>query len=644
MDLDRADEDASGSEYEDAITNTSHDDDQLLPSSEVEEDPDEQDPLDHLTLLLQRDHGKNLSELRWQRVGKAYRDEYREVFNQAQRSNNDPAFDAYLEETQLGAVVWHAVEKYRLYGELSRRGRHDLAALARAVRTKSQLEVADYLRCLQVQLQERHLFARHIYPSAVLSHADIPAAIEVSEKCEHALEHAADALAALQERYEHSTVDQNPDRRMSLLRIDGGLAQAIDAVVGVDETSDNHHSQPEFRSLLEIASLFHASVLTDLSENIFMNAGDNYIDQNWRNVALDDEKPALTAGVMREFRDLAINLTRKIMQSAIFLAQSRTRALKVGSYTHERMVRVPDVLTAVDILSMKRDSWDFWISAARRNRLQVVLDSHSKGAPSSSLPYEVVEDALTARVAKDYHRRSRSTSVATDASTDGNASDDSSSDSSTDVGSDASSPDRESIQCIDTTDGQATENDPGIFMSADEYSDTSKDEKIDPLRDHSDKDLEQDRSSEPGIINEEPVFLATTPALTAQRLQLEAQQDQYLESLDQANGLQESRRLRSLVRPVATITTAIELNDDMDETEEESDGEEDSKNKTEGEEEEQRLDKRPATLRKMPDELRDWTESVEYVAPEMFAWAKRKAAVDMEEGSQERGRKKRRRT
>lgn len=71
-----------------------------------------------------------------------------------------------------------------------------MPGIAEAIATKSEAETRAFLLLLQDAASRR--------PRAGLRLCDIPAAVDVSPECEEHLEHAADALAWFQERFEAS--------------------------------------------------------------------------------------------------------------------------------------------------------------------------------------------------------------------------------------------------------------------------------------------------------------------------------------------------------------------------------------------------------------------------------------------------------
>lgn len=570
MDLDiqdETDDDLSGSHEPTEADETNSDSSEKTSNGQNE--GDDATALARLQDLLRQNKSHTLSEKRWERLREFYVDDYLETFKESQESQeyiSEPDFEA----TQLGAVTWLPREKYRLYETLSRKGRLDIPTLARAVGTKSQLEVTDYLHSLQSQQRDRHLFARHVDRLGILSYAELPAAVEVSGKCEAALERAADALEALQDRYDNLARRQDGSADHSTLRIDGELAEAIDQVTETMDIDEDSTGNADVDSIMETADFFNVCNFTTLSELLFMNAGGDHIDRNWSQFAIEHESPAVTFAVVREFHELAVNLTRKIMQSAIFLAKSRLRAVRVEGNAPKHAVKVSDIHAALDILNLKRDSFQFWIGAARRSQVQVVRDSHQKGASRIEvLPYEVVESALTARRRQDHFRRSRSVTT----------------EPSSEIDDSVSEMSIQPVQGSTESDHKRSSGDVRSSVVSSESS-SANEEGERTSNFSSSEELSSPSSSDD---SESYVFHATTPARKLKQIRLERQQDKYLKELDKIASEREERRLwESLGRdPQPTVKM-----------------EEDDKPAT----------ARPMVLRKAPDELQDWTDAVHYRA------------------------------
>jgi RNA polymerase I-specific transcription initiation factor RRN5 len=521
---------------------------ELLLDGQSESSSDGHRPLSGTAQQMSR---KAAADQRWKRLRKYYSDQYVDLFKEtfSHESLGDGVPHVHLPSTQLGAVIWTSDEKLKLFKATSRKGRLDIPSIAEAVASKSQLEVQDYLSFLRQEEDETYLFARH---QKGISHADIPAAVEINEECESALEKAADALAAYQDQYDNAANSVMND--VSLV-IDREMAMNFDAKVDdEDQTSDIEET------FSASARLFRLVKFIELSERIFMNPGSANLNTNWRHIATEAESPALTYSAVTEFHELVLSLTRRLMQTALFLAQSRLRCSRVQGYATQSVVKRQDVTAALDVLGVSGDLWSYWVKVARRNKLNVIADLHTKGGTvKDSLPYESVEAALAIRTARDY-RKSRS--VTTDAS---------------------------SVEC--------SENEPDIGLpsvedeqrqaggqSANSSPPASREDEDNLVSESVSSSTEDESSSADEFVGLS--FHTTTLKQKRQQVLLDLEQDQYLEQIDKSASRREEARLWQI----------LGREQDMEIKAENEDGD---------------VRPRPKILRKAKDDLRDWAGTYE---------------------------------
>ncbi|EXJ72993.1 uncharacterized protein A1O5_04142 [Cladophialophora psammophila CBS 110553] len=336
---------------------------------------------------------------KWNRLREHYLDQYLEIFKETFESADEDYLGGDLPPTQLGAALWRSDEKARLYDALCRKGRHELKTLSSLVGTKSEVEINAYLDHLREHEADRQRFEAQ--PKNI-SHAEIPAAIEIGRECEAVLDRAAAALLAFQEQFD-ATVGQKDGK---LWLIDHEAAAELDRRGDELEASGNIHQQESDDSFTPFseraARAFHLSTFLMLSERFFMNRdADN--PESWSNIAEEGQRPALTLDCVTLFYDLVINFARRLIQSSLFIATSRVRAAASKDYQPGRLVKSQDVLAALDVLGVEKDSESYWIGLARRNELSVVDDPHRRGVDGKAvMPYEKVEEILSS------HRRTRS--------------------------------------------------------------------------------------------------------------------------------------------------------------------------------------------------------------------------------------------
>lgn len=451
-------------------------------------------------------------EQKWSRLRRHYNDQYLELFRMAPGDDDEDAYSAELPTTQLGAVVWQPSEKAALYRGLCRKGRRDLQGLSALVGSKSEVEVKAYLDSLQEQETDRQLFEPQ---TKNLSHADIPAAIEIGPECETVLEHAADALAAFQEQYDHAVGQRNS----TLWLVDQATASVLDqkaTEAGAASDVSGHGSDIEGDSD-DAASLFHLSTFLALSEQFFMNQGSDG-PNNWRNLAEEGQRPAMTVDVVTNFHDLVVNLTRRLVQSCLFMAQSRIRASTTANHKPSKLVRFEDVAAAQSVLNIKANADAFWIGMARRNQLSVVTGSHRKNIGRHTvLSYEQVEVKLS------IPKRRRSASAASEDSM------------------------RSRASSADSFAPSERENEGGETSDSEDEPFVATEDSVSPVREGNEgMSSSSNEQSEPASSEDRPQ--PSAPMSRQKRIQLlEEEQDEYMERMDQeARKLEECRLLQLL--------------------------------------------------------------------------------------------------
>ncbi|TVY90398.1 hypothetical protein LAWI1_G006035 [Lachnellula willkommii] len=292
-------------------------------------------------------------------------------------------------KTQIGISIWTSQEKDRFYSALQRLGRDDIRGIAERIGSKSEQEVQEYILLLHEGLVEKTGIEDRSLPPT-----EIPAAVEISKECCAALEKAGDSLASRQELHEEKVekakwgdtwlVTETVARRLDKCRRGGEGEAAIDQV-------------------LPATNLFNLRNWLELSSQVFMNSD---VDDNWQDLAEKGEQPAIRAMAFEDFHSLTFNYTKRLLQTTLFCAMSREKATRSKKVKHAE-VKPDDVEAAVAILKMKGDSNEFWVKAARRNRLRVVNDD-SPGDEDVAMSYDEVESELQS--AERFRSRSRSRS------------------------------------------------------------------------------------------------------------------------------------------------------------------------------------------------------------------------------------------
>jgi RNA polymerase I-specific transcription initiation factor RRN5 len=451
---------------------------------------------------------------KWERLQPVYNDQYQELFREHVETERDEHQAGHYQSSQLGAVIWNPAEKERLFEAVARIGRRNLPSLAQRVGTKSQLEIKAYLDRLQSEEIDRQLFEKQ---PKNLSQAEIPAAIEIGPECEAQLEQAADALAAFQEQYDNAAGQQ--DIALPFV-ITHDIASQLDeetdnAVPRLD--ADNVAVLEAMSDLDHPYALFNLRMFVELSESVFMHGSFHKSYDSWHDFAEEGETPAITQHVITEFYNLVLSLTRRLLQTTLFMTQSRIRASTTKYHKCSKTVKPDDVYAALRTLKVENDLWSYWTGLPRRHGFKVVSGSHRKGeSDTDTLSYDEVEAALSVR---HFRGRRRSLSVVSSAA-------------------------GESGSELEESRGGMDE-DEQVVSSSDPEAD---DESGSPAAD-SDTSVAQAAmitSEDEAAGGKQPGQSIRLPANERKRLR-EEEQDQYLEEMDQRSRQQEEARLTSLL-------------------------------------------------------------------------------------------------
>ncbi|KAI0150423.1 hypothetical protein GGR57DRAFT_472735 [Xylariaceae sp. FL1272] len=321
------------------------------------------------------------------------------------RTQDEAPENTELAPTQVGAVSWTAAEKASLFTALSCLGRGDIANIASRIGTKSELEVTQYLMLLSYADRQRR--SDEGKRSRALKPSDIPAAVELSAECTVALEVAADALSLRQEAYEEDLERKRWDTRWL---IHPALAQILELSFQNQSRLREPSEEPETpghgqrqgvmgKSVenLPFLQLFPVRHWLRLSERIFMNS--SVPDGNWRAVTDDNNPPAIRATAFEDFHALAVSVTKRLVLTTLFVAESRLRAKTLGNTGHHtrRLIRRYDVEAAAASLGMELNPRHFWAKCARRIRLDIVDDQDDDGmiADIDDEVTDITEDGLS---------------------------------------------------------------------------------------------------------------------------------------------------------------------------------------------------------------------------------------------------------
>lgn len=346
-----------------------------------------------------------------QNLSRAYRDLLNADIEDARRRSSGKAVS--LDSSQIGRSYWTAHEKDCLFRRIERTGLRDLKDLNQAVPTKSDAEIKAYLLLLDESLSSSATYGTS---TEQLDMSDVPAASEVPSDLESALDAAATALEC--HVHDHDVkAEQKVNGDVWLIDIQAADQIELEYEISheqqgnaeneLDNTSAAAGHAPAPASLAAATkpeSLLRPAALLELSSNLFMNNGEDE-EQNWHHLdalSTDIDGPAMFRSALTDLHDLAIGLTRRLVQVVIFQAMSRLRAEDSirKDWTPSANIRDADVHSALDLLNMPRSGERYWASCARRCRVDVYSESKkfADGRPGTKqgrrLTFDEVETEL----------------------------------------------------------------------------------------------------------------------------------------------------------------------------------------------------------------------------------------------------------
>ncbi|KAF3918599.1 hypothetical protein AA313_de0202560 [Arthrobotrys entomopaga] len=301
-------------------------------------------------------------------INNPYRELLNEAINDARSRTVYP--DVHFNPSEIDNILWTASEKERFFRALPRLGRYNPVALAAEVRTKSVIEVQGYLDALGRELDRRLPLVR-VSKNALLLMEDIPAAVEVSEDCERALEAEAERVAA----YVGKLEEKESKQRWG----DEGDSVDLEAAKAMRESSKEGGDDP----LLEPTNWLQ------LSERIFMAS--NYDKTTAR--------PAIHKQTLKDLDTLVRSVTQRLVHICLYQAHSRIKA-RWGSSKYNAAVLPEvtrrDVAAALKMLGMPFTSEEYWRNLPRRFQLKIIgEDSKTKrGQIPEFMNYDDVEEEL----------------------------------------------------------------------------------------------------------------------------------------------------------------------------------------------------------------------------------------------------------
>ncbi|KAF1736764.1 hypothetical protein CRV24_002374 [Beauveria bassiana] len=291
-----------------------------------------------------------------------------------------------LPDSQLGLTYWSSLEKTQFFEALSRLGKHDLPGIAQRIGTKSLIEVKHYLRVLH-EAAIAHRSQKKLFS---LEPAEYPAAVELTPPCCHAQEEAADAVSIMQEARESL---REKEKWQEHWDVTPQIAAKLEK-----SQKDAGAANPAF------AKLFHVPRWLKLADLMFMNS--SIPGSNWRNI--DSRPPSMWATTLDDFRSLALSMTRRLVQTTLFISMSRIRAKSELVPGTRSIVRKKDVEAAIASLGLSHNANDWWRKSARRLRLDVYENPPPRAVEEDEEDEPMTYDEVEAELADEEPRRAES--------------------------------------------------------------------------------------------------------------------------------------------------------------------------------------------------------------------------------------------
>ena len=324
-----------------------------------------------------------------------YSDDYRQLFNSTVNdiaSKESSKTNNMLYQSQIGVTVWSSEEKGAFFHALTRRTRHDIRGIATDIGTKSESEVYVYSDLLHKAAGDQQTYRTRKY---LPDTSNLEAALEVQGHCCAALDLAAEALSALQQN-EEEKAEKAKHKELALLT--PRIARWVERCMAVPR-----EGKEEVIQQIPAARLLKLMNFLALSKRFFMNSV--IAEDNWRSYTERRAKsPSIMHTAFSDFYALSKSITQRLVQSSLFFAMSRLRAMSAsGHYTPKLHVRRRDVIAAINVLGMEIDAKIFWARAARRCKLRVYEKVRRRQVSGKRYSYVELERILAPSMLSDPH-------------------------------------------------------------------------------------------------------------------------------------------------------------------------------------------------------------------------------------------------
>ncbi|ODQ55594.1 hypothetical protein SAICODRAFT_148762 [Saitoella complicata NRRL Y-17804] len=293
----------------------------------------------------------------------------------------------HLEDTVYLETVWTAEEKEVFFKSVARRGKRDFEGIRGDVGSKSLLEIATYVDLLESGLRavrEGRLGRR---ARDLIKMSDIPVAVEVSELWLRAEMRAARKMEEFERgwggRRERrvwgegwGVIGWEEARRAEGVYKEKGEDGDKGRVHETESVDLGEESGAEEDDVVDPPNCFEAELLKiptilKLAESIYMNPLDpRFPPTTWSNPTEGPRRlidASLQHSTLTYLEAIAKDLTRRLVEKAMFVAAARCKNEEGPLFKRSRVVRYKDVRVAVEMEGLGRGNLDeYWVEMPER--------------------------------------------------------------------------------------------------------------------------------------------------------------------------------------------------------------------------------------------------------------------------------------
>ncbi|BFZ61491.1 hypothetical protein YB2330_002557 [Saitoella coloradoensis] len=326
----------------------------------------------------------------------------------------------HLEDTVYLETVWTADEKEAFFKSVSRRGKRDLEAIRGDVGSKSLLEIATYVDLLESGLRavrEGRLGRR---ARDLVKMSDIPVAVEVSEgwvreemRAARKVEEFERGWGGRRERRvwgeEWGVIGWEEARRAegvykekgeardgdgkNVAEKQKGRAESVDLGEQSEADEEDGNEEDSEPPNCPEAELLKISTILKLAESIYMNPPDpRFPPTTWSNPTEGPRRlidASLQHSTLTYLEAIAKDLTRRLVEKAMFVAAARCKNEEGPLFKRSRVVRYKDVRVAVEMEGLGKGNLDeYWLEMPERLHMVV------KGKHNVSIEGDALKEVL----------------------------------------------------------------------------------------------------------------------------------------------------------------------------------------------------------------------------------------------------------